>query len=80
MGNIILQQAIFLVARLVLGSGVLDRVLQLVTEWADQKIDGASKRQGVLDAMEVAGLKLSKSAANLAIELAVTVLSRQVPK
>lgn len=76
MSNIILQQAILLVARLVLGSGVLDKVLAFVTEWADKKIDGAAKRQGVLDAMEVAGLKLSKSAANLAIELAVTYLNK----
>lgn len=76
MGNIILIQAIKLVASLVLGSGVLDKVLAMVTEWADKKIDGASKRQGVLDTMEVSGLKLSKSAANLAIELAVTLLSR----
>lgn len=76
MGNIILRQAILLVAKLVLGSGVLDKVLVLVTKWADKKIDGAAKREGVLDAMEVAGLKLSKSAANLAIELAVTLLAR----
>lgn len=76
MGNLILQQAIFLVARLVLGSGVLDKTLVLVTQWADVKIDGAAKRQGVLDAMQVAGLKLSKSAANLAVELAVTLLTR----
>ena len=78
MGNIILQQAIMLVARLVLGSGVLDKVLVLVTEWADKKIDGAAKREGVLDAMEVAGLKLSKSAANLAVELAVTLIQKKV--
>lgn len=76
MGSIILKQAILLVAKLVLGSGVLDKVLIMVTEWADKTISGAEKRQGVLDAMEVAGLKLSKSAANLAIELAVTILSR----
>ena len=78
MGNIILQQAFMLVARLVLGSGVLDKVLVLVTEWADKKIDGAAKREGVLDAMEVAGLKLSKSAANLAVELAVTLIQKKV--
>lgn len=79
MGNLLLKQAIFLVARLVLGSGVLERTLALVTEWADKKIDGAEKRQGVLDAMQVAGLNLSKSAANLAVELAVTLLGRVKP-
>lgn len=76
MGNIILIQAIKLVAKLVLGAGVLDKVLALVNEWADKELDGASKRDGVLNDMQVAGLKLSKSAANLAIELAVTLLTR----
>jgi len=78
MGNIILITAINVVAKLVLGSGVLDKILALVNEWADKKIDGASKRQGVLDAIEVSGLKLSKSAANLAIELAVTIINKKV--
>ena len=76
MGNVVLVAAIKLVAKLVLGSGVLDRVLALVTEWADKELSGAAKRDGVLNDMEIAGLKLSKSAANLAIELAVTLLSR----
>lgn len=76
MKEIILMQAIQFIAKIILGSGVLDKVLAIVKEWADMKISGAEKRQGVLDAMEVAGLKLSKSAANLAVELAVTLLAR----
>ena len=78
MGNIILVTAINIVAKLVLGSGVFDKILALVTEWADKKIDGAAKRQGVLDSIEVAGLKLGKSATNLAIELAVTLINKKV--
>jgi len=78
MGNIILITAINIVAKLVLGSGVFDKILALVTEWADKKIDGAAKRQGVLDSIEVAGLKLGKSATNLAIELAVTLITKKV--
>lgn len=78
MGNIILITAINIVAKLVLGSGVFDKILVLVTEWADKKIDGAAKRQGVLDSIEVAGLKLGKSATNLAIELAVTLITKKV--
>lgn len=72
----LLKQAILAISNIILGSGVLDKVTVLVKEWADKKISGAEKREGVLDAMEVAGLKLSKSAANLAVELAVQLLSR----
>ena len=76
MGNIILKQSIQLVARIILGAGVLDRVLAVVTQWASKKLSGAEKRQGVLDQLEVIGLKLSSSAANLAIELAVQLLKK----
>ena len=76
MKNLILTQAIQIIARILLGSGVLDRVLAIVTEWSDKKISGAEKREGVLDQMQVAGLKLSKSAANLAVELAVQLLNK----
>ncbi len=76
MKNLILQQAIQLIARIILGAGVLDKTLAIVTEWSDKKISGAEKRQGVLDQLQVAGLKLSKSAANLAVELAVQLLNK----
>lgn len=77
MGNVIVIQVIKMLASLVLGSGIFDKILNEVTVWADKKIDGASKRQGVLDALEVAGLKLSKSALNLGIELAVTLITKK---
>lgn len=76
MKNLILKQAIQLVARILLGAGVLDKVLAIVTEWSDKKMSGAEKREGVLDQLQVAGLKLSKSAANLAVELAVQLLTK----
>ena len=70
--NTIILQAINMLATLILGSDVFTRVLGVVQRWADKEISSAEKRAGVLDEIEIIGLKLSKSLANLAIELAVT--------
>ena len=77
MGNLIVRQTIQMLARMILGSGAFDHVLAVVTEWADKKISGAEKRQGVLDQLQVIGLNTGKSTANLAIELAVQYLNRK---
>jgi hypothetical protein len=74
MNSFLIQQVIQVVAGLLLGSDVFTRILGVVERWADEKIDGASKRQGVLDELEVIGLTLTKSAANFGIELAVQFL------
>lgn len=74
MNSFLIQKAIQIVAGLILGSDVFVRILGVVERWADEKIDGATKRQGVLDELEIIGLSLTKSAANFGIELAVQLL------
>ena len=61
-----------MLASLILGSDVFTRVLGVVQRWSDKEISSAEKREGVLDEIEIVGLKLSKSLANLAVELAVS--------
>ncbi len=70
--NVIILQAINMLASLILGSDVFTRVLGVVQRWSDKEISSAEKREGVLDEIEIVGLKLSKSLANLAVELAVS--------
>lgn len=75
--NTAIQFAIQALASLILGSDIFTRVLGAVERWADKEIDGASKRQGVLDELEVIGLDLLKYEANLAVELAVAFFKRK---
>jgi hypothetical protein len=77
MQNAIVVAAIQMVARLILGSDVFGRILMTVERWAQKKIEGAEKRAGVLDELEVIGLKLAESAARLGVELAVQVVKRK---
>lgn len=77
--NTIISQAISLIASLLLGSEVFARILGTVERWAEKEIASAEKRHGVLDELEVIGLKLTESAARFGIELAVQYLQR-VPK
>lgn len=74
--TVIILQAINMLASLILGSDVFTRVLGVVQRWADKEISSAEKREGVLNEIEIIGLELSKSLANLAIELAVTYTKR----
>ena len=77
MQNAIVIAAIQMVARLILGSDVFGRILMTVERWAQKKIEGAEKRAGVLDELEVIGLKLAESAARLGVELAVQIVKRK---
>lgn len=72
--NIVIAFVIKQLADLLLGSEVFIRVVATVERWADKEISGAEKRIGVLDELEVIGLKLSKSLANFAVEIAVQYL------
>jgi hypothetical protein len=74
MNSIIITNAIQLIASLILGSDVFSRILGVVDRWAEKEISGAEKRKGVLDEIEVIGLKLGESAARFGIELAVQFL------
>ena len=63
-----------MLARIVIGSAAFERVIALVEKWAALEISNAEKREGVLGDIQVIGLKLTESAARLALELAVTFL------
>lgn len=76
MTNVIVVQAINLIAALFIGSDVFDRVLAAVERWAAEEISGAEKRNGVLKELEVIGIKLAESTARFAVELAVQYLKR----
>lgn len=76
--QIVIAQAIRLVASLLIGSEVFERILGTVERWAEKEISGAEKRKGVLAELEVIGLQLTESLARLGIELAVTFLKSRV--
>jgi len=76
--NIVVQQAISLLASLLLGSDTFTRILGVVNRWADKEISSAEKRAGVLDEFEIIGLNTTKSLANLGLELAVAYLQNEV--
>jgi hypothetical protein len=69
----------FLISQLagaILGGDVFTRILGTVDRWAEKEISGAEKRHGVLDELEVIGLKLTESAARFGVELAVQYLQK----
>ena len=74
--NIIIIQAIKVFANVILGSGVLDRVVPWVKKWAEKEVTNLQKKEGVIKDLEIIGLGLSTSLTNLAIELAVQFLKR----
>ena len=73
----------FLISQLagaILGGDVFTRILGTVERWAEKEIASAEKRHGVLDELEVIGLKLTESAARFGVELAVQYLKKVAPK
>lgn len=66
-----------LLANVLIGSDLFNRILGIVIRWEDEKIAGAQKRSGVLDEMQVIGLQLAQHLQNLAIELAVSYLKQK---
>ena len=58
-------------ANILLGDVVLQRIADRVEHWADFEISGAEKRNNVLADIEVIGLNLTESLANLGLELAL---------
>jgi len=77
--SILIPFLISQLATILLGEDVLPRILGAVERWDEKKIAGAEKRVGVLNELEVIGLKLSESAANLGVELAVQYLKAKAP-
>lgn len=76
MSNMVLAQVINLLATIILGSEVFERILGSVERWAEKEISGAEKRHGVMAELEVIGLKLAESSARFGIELALQYLRR----
>ncbi|MGZ5000627.1 MAG: hypothetical protein ACXV7F_10020 [Methylomonas sp.] len=74
--NPLLASAVSVFIRIVLGSSVFSRIEASVMRWADKKISGAEKRKGVLDELEVIGLKTAEWVLRLGIELAVGKLKK----
>jgi len=69
----------FLISQLagaILGGDVFTSILGTVERWAEKEIASAEKRHGVLDELEVIGLKLTESAARFGVELAVQYLKK----
>ena len=60
----------------ILGSDIFSRIVGTVERWAEKEITSAEKRHGVLDELEVIGLKLTESAARFGVELAVQYLQK----
>ena len=79
MQGIVLQQIFQLIAQVILGSDVFERILASVKRWADREIAAHEKREGVLNELVVIGLNLSESAARFGIELAVQWLKKEGP-
>jgi hypothetical protein len=65
------QMIIALFIKLIIGTDVFSRVQAAVDRWAEKEISGAEKRHGVLNEMEIIGLKAAQWAVRLSIELAV---------
>lgn len=66
--------ALKLLAKILLGSGLFDTILSLVSKWAAIQVSGAQKREGVLSDLTVAGVQIGESTARLGVELAVNYL------
>jgi hypothetical protein len=69
--NTVIAFLIQQLADITLGSDVFSRIVGAVERWAEKEISGAEKRAGVIDELEVIGLKLTESMANFGVELAV---------
>jgi len=72
--NTILAFLLKQIADILLGQGILQRIIDRVIHWQDEEISSAEKRDNVLADFEIIGLKLSKSLANFGLELAIQYL------
>lgn len=83
--NATILQIIRLVAQLILGSGVLDRIIARAKYWQDKIFPpemstdsvNAIKRHGVMADLDNIDLGLSESKKRLGVELAVQVMKRK---
>ena len=69
--NSFLISAIQLIANMILGTGILERVKTEVDAWAEKEIDGLEKKEGVLNALKAEGFFLTQRAFDHAVQLAL---------
>ena len=69
--NSFLISAIQLIANMILGTGILERVKVEVDAWAEKEIDGLEKKEGVFNALKAEGLFLTQRAFDHAVQLAL---------
>lgn len=77
--NTVIAFLIGQLAAAILGSDIFNRIVGTVQRWAEKEIASAEKRHGVLDELEVIGLKLTESSARFGVELAVQYLKKVQP-
>lgn len=83
--NAIIVHLIRALAAAFFGSGILDRILARVKQWAVAKFpegmpqtdQSSQKRHGVMDDLDTIGLQLSDSQKRLGVELAYQVFKRE---
>jgi hypothetical protein len=69
--------AIKMIAAIILGSGVFERILAVVKRWSDKELSGPEKRAGVIGELELLGIGIANHLVNLAIELSVAYLKKK---
>lgn len=77
MASLIIQNAIILLARMVVGRVNFDQILMLVKAWEEKQITGAQKRQGVLSELTILGVQIAEGTARTGIQLAVEYIKRK---
>lgn len=71
MKNTIVKTLINSLGSILFTSMTFDRAKAAILRWEEKQISGVEKKEGVLDELQVIGIKLSAFAANLLVELAL---------
>jgi len=75
--NAFIIEAVKLIGKWVLGTGILERVKDEVDAWMDKEISGAEKKAGVLGVLKAEGLYMTNVAFDHAIQLALIWISQE---
>ena len=75
--NAFIIEAVKLIGKWVLGTGILERVKDEVDAWMDKEISGAEKKAGVLGVLKTEGLYMTNTAFDHAIQLALIWISQE---
>ena len=75
--NAFIIEAVKLIGRYVLGTGILERVKDEVDAWMEKEMSGADKKAGVLNVLKGEGLFLTNSAFDHAVQLALIWIAQE---